>query len=525
MPGSADAAAIRPRLLDDDPAVREAAVRALSAVAGADTAPLVEELLASEHAAVRTATLACLARGEIRGNGVAAARQAWAARPRDGAAESAEARVERALAAGTLPDGDAVAMLLPFLADPDPRVASTALRSAGLLANAELFLRIVDGLGRPATREAARDALAANGAAVLPALAARLLDPAAPPAIRRSIPSVLARIPSEATVEALLRSALAPETDQVLDYRTIKALGKLRAQRPGLRFPNSLVRDLLAREIAAARRYADAFAALPATAADPLPALLRRSLLEAWRERRETTFRTLGLLYDPVGIHRCYLALVGAETAPRANALEWLETTVGHTLFGRLAPVLDEPAAAPRARAGSAPALDGLAGDEDHWVARCAAAALGNGARPRIPDRSEEMDLIEKVFLLQKVDLLRDARSSHLAMLASIADEIDVAAGAPLLREGEPTDALYVVLDGEVELHGMGGTLAAAAGKAFGTWALIDQAPSVVDARATRPSRLLRITRDDFHDLVGDHPELAIGLLQGLARRVRTLVP
>jgi CRP-like cAMP-binding protein len=46
-----------------------------------------------------------------------------------------------------------------------------------------------------------------------------------------------------------------------------------------------------------------------------------------------------------------------------------------------------------------------------------------------------------------------------------------------------------------------------------------------VDARATRPSRLLRITRDDFHDLVGDHPELAIGLLQGLARRVRTLVP
>ncbi len=71
----------------------------------------------------------------------------------------------------------------------------------------------------------------------------------------------------------------------------------------------------------------------------------------------------------------------------------------------------------------------------------------------------------------------------------------------------------------------MGGTLPATAGKAFGTWALIDQAPSVVDARATGPSRLLRITRDDFHDLVGDHPELAIGLLQGLARRVRTLVP
>jgi CRP/FNR family transcriptional regulator len=134
------------------------------------------------------------------------------------------------------------------------------------------------------------------------------------------------------------------------------------------------------------------------------------------------------------------------------------------------------------------------------------------------------MDTIEKVFLLQKVDLLREARSAHLAILASIAEELEVPAGTRVLREGEPTDALYVVVKGAVELRGMGGTLLANDGAAFGTWALIDQSPSVVEAKTRDPSRLLRITRDDFHDLVSDHPELAIGLLQGLAKRMRTIV-
>ena len=134
------------------------------------------------------------------------------------------------------------------------------------------------------------------------------------------------------------------------------------------------------------------------------------------------------------------------------------------------------------------------------------------------------MDLIEKVFLLQRVDLLRDAKSAHLALLASIAEEIDVPADTVLLRRDEPAPALHVVIRGAVRLSGAGGELTSGDGAAFGTWALIDEAPSIVEAVAIQPCRLLRIGRDDFFDLLSDHPELAIGLLQGLARRVRTLV-
>jgi hypothetical protein len=306
------------------------------------------------------------------------------------------------------------------------------------------------------------------------------------------------------------------------------------------------------REIEAAGRYDRARRCLKRMGArGPTADLLDRSLLEAWRERQEGVFRLLGLLYDAEGIYRCYLALRTGERRARANALEWLEETVDREVFALLAPVLGEapresPLPDPRGNIGP------LLRDGDPWIAHLAVvtaaemdaawsrAALRDiietgssdelrtlAARLLTPGGSDRssMDLIEKVFLLQQIDLLQDARSSHLALLASIAEEVDVRAGTPLLRQGEPTDALYVVVDGIVDLQGVGDQrIEAREGTAFGTWALIDEAPSLVTATVRERSRLLRITRTDFYDLLADHSELALGLLQGLARRVRTLV-
>ncbi len=135
------------------------------------------------------------------------------------------------------------------------------------------------------------------------------------------------------------------------------------------------------------------------------------------------------------------------------------------------------------------------------------------------------MDLIEKVFLLQKVDLLQGARSSHLGLLASIAEVFDVEAGEVLIEAGKSSDSLYVIVRGAVELSGVGDQKhVAREDTPFGTWSLIDSDPSVVGARTLEPTRLMCITRTDFHELLADHPELATGILQGLARRVRSLV-
>jgi ATP/ADP translocase/HEAT repeat protein len=518
-PAPEDWPAIRERLQDPVESVREAAVRALFAKR-VEPGALVEQLLTSPEPVVRTAVLACVARGELDGDALAVARRVYAKRMAGLTPADVETRCELALAAGALADGNAHDLLTTFLDDPDARVVSTALRSAGMTRAPELYPRLLQGLGRAGTREAARDALARLGPTVVPYLGERLMDPATDPAVRRALPSVLARIPSQSTVEALIQLFLAPETDQVLDYRTMKALSSLRARHPALAFDAGLIERPIAREAGAAARYAEARSALPESA-EGVSALLRSALLESWRERRETTFRALGLVHPQEETYRCYLALGGTQSLSRANALEWLENRTGYQAFQQLAPVLAEPGspAAGATRANGSGALDRLSNDDDPWI-----ALLARNVHTDPTLGSNGMDTIEKVFLLQKVDLLREARSAHLAILASIAEELEVPAGTRVLREGEPTDALYVVVKGAVELRGMGGTLLANDGAAFGTWALIDQSPSVVEAKTRDQSRLLRITRDDFQDLVADHPELAIGMLQGLAKRMRTIV-
>lgn len=135
------------------------------------------------------------------------------------------------------------------------------------------------------------------------------------------------------------------------------------------------------------------------------------------------------------------------------------------------------------------------------------------------------MDLVEKIFLLQRVELFRDMESEYLARMASAAVEMTPDPGAVLVRKGEPADGLYLVVNGTVELHRDGVVEAIGEGGEVGSWDLVDPVPSAGSVRAGDPSRLLRVDRADFQDLLADHPRLALDLLESLARRARTLVP
>lgn len=136
------------------------------------------------------------------------------------------------------------------------------------------------------------------------------------------------------------------------------------------------------------------------------------------------------------------------------------------------------------------------------------------------------MELIQKVFLLKNVDLLRGARSEQLGRVAAIADLVEAKPEAQLLRRGDPPEAMYVVVEGEVELRREGARITVASdGTAFGTWALVDDRPSLVEATVLgEGATLLRVLRWEFQDLLDDSPELALGILQGLSRRLRRLV-
>ncbi len=135
------------------------------------------------------------------------------------------------------------------------------------------------------------------------------------------------------------------------------------------------------------------------------------------------------------------------------------------------------------------------------------------------------LTVVEKVIFLQNVDVFAQVPTEDLAYLAAIAEEESFMSGDVLFKVNEPSDALFLVLDGKVRLHrGEEEILVAGAREAFGAWSLFDDEPRVVGATVTEDARLLRIDRDDFVDLLADHVKVTQGVLRTMAGRLRSLI-
>ncbi|MCG8468269.1 MAG: cyclic nucleotide-binding domain-containing protein [Gemmatimonadetes bacterium] len=554
-PETMDGDRVRARLSDGDAGVREASVGALVASAE-DPAGVFERLLSAEEPETRAAALARAHIDLSRTDAERLVRPHFERlRATDTAERSRTEALELAAMAGLVPAHQDVDEIIRSLtAHEDDEIASVSIRSAGKTEHAALVPDLVQALGSARTRAAAREALAGRGVDVVDSLISRLNDPAADAWIRKGAAATLGDIADPATVDALIGSYLLPDTEQMLDDQALVSLHRLRATDAGLAFPEPRVLAAVDREVAAAARYERARVAASELPDSSAQRLLHQALSEAAEDRFGAVFRWLGLVHPQHGMERTRFALRGEDARARANALEWLESTIGHAAFRRLAPLVEGPRTDGDERVAMATVRE-LWDDEDAWIARCALWAMFEAEQDRLMERltgfeprdpglrrtasriagrsaaaeskqheEDEMDLIEKVFLLQNVDLLSGVRSRQLALFASIAREQRVKGEHVFFRKGEPTLAMHVVIEGAVRMEGLGeGAVTLGPGEAFGTWALIDEQPSLVEARAAEDSRVLRVLQVDFHDLLVDHPELGLDLLQGLARRVRAL--
>ncbi len=132
---------------------------------------------------------------------------------------------------------------------------------------------------------------------------------------------------------------------------------------------------------------------------------------------------------------------------------------------------------------------------------------------------------IEKVLFLQEVDIFEFTSTEDLAHIAAITDETELAPDEVIVREGEIPDAMYLVSEGKVKLTRAGQEIMIAKTKdVFGTWALFDDEPGVATATTLENTRLLRIDREDFIDLLADHVAITQSVLKSLAKRLRSLM-
>lgn len=137
----------------------------------------------------------------------------------------------------------------------------------------------------------------------------------------------------------------------------------------------------------------------------------------------------------------------------------------------------------------------------------------------------EELTTLERAIRLQRVDLFSDLETEMLALVASIARQIEVKQGEKLVEEGGPISALYTVLEGKIEMRrGNSVIYSISDNETLGNWALFDRKPSVVSAIAATDAALLEIDREEFFELLADHSAFTRELFQALFKRVRSLL-
>ncbi len=135
------------------------------------------------------------------------------------------------------------------------------------------------------------------------------------------------------------------------------------------------------------------------------------------------------------------------------------------------------------------------------------------------------MTTIEKVIFLQDIDIFEFTATEDLSHIAAITREIEYEKNDVIFKEGDLSDAMFMILEGKVRLIRNNADIMIGIYKdVFGTWALFDDEPRVVTAIVMEDSRLLRIQKDDFIDLLGDNVRITQGVLKKLVKRLRNLV-
>lgn len=124
--------------------------------------------------------------------------------------------------------------------------------------------------------------------------------------------------------------------------------------------------------------------------------------------------------------------------------------------------------------------------------------------------------------VLTGVPLFGQLSRRHLGKVAALGSIRRFHAGTAIVRSGEPGDALYVILDGEVSVRRRGlPELTLGMGSFFGEMAVLESAARSATVVAKGPVTCLSIGQSRLQKLLHSEPAIAVALLSELAARLR----
>ena len=145
------------------------------------------------------------------------------------------------------------------------------------------------------------------------------------------------------------------------------------------------------------------------------------------------------------------------------------------------------------------------------------------GAPESDTQRTDKADWSE---VLAEVPLFQGLSKRHVRGIAKLAKVMRLAPFSQIVREGEPADSFFLILDGTALARPPGKrAVKLGVGDFFGELALLDNSPRSATVEAQDEVLLARIGAKDFLKLLEKEPKVSLVLLKTLAVRLRSSEP
>jgi HEAT repeat protein len=342
----------RRMLSDDDPDVRAAALRALTAVV--PSRELLEGKLDLEASIVRaTALVGLLSLNHEAGNG-----GALSISKLDEWTGSDNPQTQSSLARAIRHEGGAVfhETLIKLIASDDVSVRLETLRAMEGSPDASYLPHLLPLLGSSDLRATARKAVVAIGTEALVALDEALADPSTPRKVRRRIPHTIILFESQEAADILLQH-LEREREGGVRLKILRALGRLQASQPSMILDDALLQEQLQESLLRVVQLLQWRAAIESNGTSDTPdaELLRIALEDKERAALERAFGLMGLRHPQENFTLVWRGVTSDNTRLQAAGHEVLEATLPGSFREAVLAIIDdgEPAAR-RARAAAA---------------------------------------------------------------------------------------------------------------------------------------------------------------------------
>ena len=252
--------------------------------------------------------------------------------------------------------------------------------------------------------------------------------------------------------------------------------------------------------------------------------LLVESLQNKSSEYGIRALRAIGLLGDRAAMNTAIENLQTRDSGQRANVIEALESISAkwRDILQPLMRLWEDDRLTPTSLN-----WDRLLDDNDEWIRECAAFAKDYG-EPEM-DSLSTLSLMDRILFLKRVPMFAALSPADLKQVAAIAAEEIFPDGEVIVEEGDPGDAMFVIVSGEVRVCRIkGGQEVEVArrktGEYVGEMSIINREPRNATLVASGDVRALCIDQKSFEGLMRERPEVSLYIIHVLSKRIKELM-